>query len=117
MGLRGKAAIVGYTELPSTKRPPGPLEFNLEQWARLAASTIADAGLDAADVDGICTGHLQESHIFVPSTIIEYLGIRANSPSSSISVGQVRPPWCGELLRRSSSVSAMPCCAWCPRRR
>lgn len=78
MGLRGNAAIVGFTELPATKRPTGPLEFNLEQWARLAAATLADAGLDASDVDGICTGHLQESQIFVPSTIVEYLGIRAN---------------------------------------
>src|ERR1700710_826436 len=78
MGLRGEAAIVGYTELPAAKRPTGPLEFNLEQWARLAASTLADAGLDARDVDGICAGYLQESMIFVPSTIIEYLGIRAN---------------------------------------
>ncbi|NTY58742.1 thiolase family protein [Mycolicibacterium sphagni] len=78
MGLRGEAAIVGYTELPSTKRPTGPLEFTLEQWARLAAATLADAGLSAADVDGICTTHLQESQIFVPSTVIEYLGIKAN---------------------------------------
>jgi acetyl-CoA acetyltransferase len=78
MGLRGEAAIVGYTELPSTKRPTGPLEFTLEQWARLAAATLADAGLSASDVDGICTTHLQESQIFVPSTVIEYLGIKAN---------------------------------------
>ena len=78
MGLRGEAAIVGFAELPATKRPTGPLEFNLEQWARLAAATLSDAGLDASDVDGICTGHLQESQIFVPSTIVEYLGIRAN---------------------------------------
>jgi acetyl-CoA acetyltransferase len=78
MGLRGDAAIVGFTELPATKKPTGPLEFNLEQWARLAAATLADAGLDASEVDGICTGHLQESQIFVPSTIVEYLGIRAN---------------------------------------
>jgi len=78
MGLRGEAAIVGYTELPSTKRPTGPLEFTLEQWARLAAATVADAGLSISDVDGICTTHLQESQIFVPSTVIEYLGIKAN---------------------------------------
>ncbi|MCP9274484.1 thiolase family protein [Mycolicibacterium arenosum] len=78
MGLRGEAAIVGYTELPATKKPTGPLEFTIEQWARLAAAALDDAGLSASDVDGICTGHLQESQIFVPSTIIEYLGIRAN---------------------------------------
>ncbi|MGY4708483.1 thiolase family protein [Mycolicibacterium sp. CBM1] len=78
MGLRGEAAIVGYTELPSVRRPSGPLEFTLEQWARLAAATLDDAGLTAADVDGICTTHVQESQIFVPSTVIEYLGVKAN---------------------------------------
>ena len=66
MGLRGEAAIVGYTELPATKKPAGPPEFTLEQWAWLASAALADAGLSAADVDGICTGHLQESQIFVP---------------------------------------------------
>ena len=78
MGLRGEAAIVGFTELPASKRPTGPLEFTVEQWARLAAAAVADAGLLVTDVDGICTGHLQESQIFVPSTVIEYLGITAN---------------------------------------
>jgi len=78
MGLRGDAAIVGYTELPSTKKPTGPLEFTLEQWARLAAATLEDAGLSATEVDGICTSHVQESQIFVPSTVIEYLGVKAN---------------------------------------
>ncbi len=78
MGLRGDAAIVGYTEMPSTKRPTGPLLFSLEHWALLAAAALADAGLSATDVDGICTTYLQESQIFAPSTVIEYLGITAN---------------------------------------
>ena len=63
---------------PSSRRPSkptGPLEFTLEQWARLAAAALDDAGLSATDVDGICTGHVQESQIFVPSTVIEYLGV------------------------------------------
>ena len=77
-GLRGEAAIVGHTERPATKRPTGPLESTLEQWARLAAATLADAGLSATEVDGICTGHLQEVVIFAPSTIAEYLGVKVN---------------------------------------
>jgi acetyl-CoA acetyltransferase len=78
MGLRGEAAIVGYTELPATKRPTGALESTLEQWARLAAATLADAGLPASEVDGICTGHLQEVKLFAPATIVEYLGVKVN---------------------------------------
>ena len=78
MGLRGEAAIVGYTERAATKRPTGALESTLEQWARLAAATLADAGLPATEVDGICTGHLQEAAIFAPATIAEYLGMKVN---------------------------------------
>ncbi|CDP87595.1 MULTISPECIES: thiolase family protein [Mycolicibacterium] len=78
-GLQGDAAIVGYVELPPerlTKASPAP--FTLEQWALLAAAALEDAGLSAEQVDGIVTSHLGESEIFVPSTVAEYLGVRAN---------------------------------------
>ncbi|KUH69053.1 transporter [Mycolicibacterium novocastrense] len=79
MGLRGEAAIVGYVELPPerlNKATPAP--FTLEQWAELASAALQDAGLSAELVNGIVTSHLAESEIFVPSTIAEYLGVRAN---------------------------------------
>lgn len=78
-GLQGDAAIVGYVELPPerlSKASPAP--FTLEQWALLAAAALEDAGLSAEQVDGIVTSHLGESEIFVPSTVAEYLGVRAN---------------------------------------
>ncbi|OBF41619.1 transporter [Mycolicibacterium peregrinum] len=78
-GLQGDAAIVGYVELPPerlSKAAPAP--FTLEQWALLAAAALEDAGLSAEEVDGIVTSHLGESEIFVPSTVAEYLGVRAN---------------------------------------
>ncbi|MBN3511330.1 thiolase family protein [Mycolicibacterium nivoides] len=56
----------------------GPAPFTLEQWALLAAAALEDAGLSAEQVDGIVTSHLGESEIFVPSTVAEYLGVRAN---------------------------------------
>ncbi|MFV9633767.1 thiolase family protein [Mycobacterium neumannii] len=79
MGLRGEAAIVGYIELPPermNKATPAP--FTLEQWAELASAALQDAGLSGELVNGIVTSHLAESEIFVPSTIAEYLGVRAN---------------------------------------
>ncbi|ABM15046.1 MULTISPECIES: thiolase family protein [Mycolicibacterium] len=79
MGLRGEAAIVGYVELPPerlNKATPAP--FTLEQWAELGAAALDDAGLSGELVDGIVTTHLSESEIFVPSTVTEYLGVRAN---------------------------------------
>lgn len=79
MGLRGEAAIVGYVELPPermNKATPAP--FTLEQWAELGSAALEDAGLSGELVNGIVTSHLAESEIFVPSTIAEYLGVRAN---------------------------------------
>jgi acetyl-CoA acetyltransferase len=78
MGLRGDAAIVGFTELPPVRRPTGPARFSLEQWAGLAAAALADAGLSGTDVDGLISAGIAEADSFVPSTIAEYLGIPAN---------------------------------------
>ncbi|MET7402554.1 thiolase family protein [Dactylosporangium sp. NPDC005572] len=77
MGLKGEAAIVGFSEMAPTRKPIDQA-FDLERWARLAASTIADAGLSLSDVDGIVTHSISESHTFIPSTIVEYLGIGVN---------------------------------------
>ncbi|OBK82218.1 thiolase family protein [Mycobacterium sp. 1164985.4] len=79
MGLRGEAAIVGYVELPPERmNTAAPAPFTLEQWAELGSAALADAGLSGDFVNGIVTSHLAESEIFVPSTIAEYLGVRAN---------------------------------------
>lgn len=79
MGLQGNAAIVGYVELPPERlNKASPAPFTLEQWALLAKAALDDAGLSPESVDGIVTSHLGESEIFVPSTVAEYLGVRAN---------------------------------------
>ena len=78
MGLKGDAAIVGFVELPPERKPTGEKLFTLEQWARLSAAALADAGLAATEVDGLISVGLAESDIFVPSTIAEYLGIPTN---------------------------------------
>jgi acetyl-CoA acetyltransferase len=78
MGLSGEAAIVGFHELPSERKPTGQPAFGIEQWARLAAAAIADAGLSADVVDGLVTCGLAESQLFAPSTLAEYLGIPVN---------------------------------------
>ena len=78
MGLRGEAAIVGFHELPCERKPSGTPEFTIEQWARLAAAAVADAGLRVDQVDGLVTTGVFESEIFVPSTVAEYLGLQVN---------------------------------------
>jgi acetyl-CoA acetyltransferase len=74
-GLRGEAAIVGYVEWAPTRRPTRPPQFSLEQWARLAAAALADAGVDASRVNGVVTNPIDESEKLAPATLAEYLGI------------------------------------------
>ena len=116
MGLRGEAAIVGYVELPPERlNKAGPAPFTLEQWAELAAGALADAGLPPT-VDGIVTSHSQETQMFVPSTVAEYLGIDANFAELVDLGGASAAGWCGAPPLRSSSACATPCSARCPPR-
>lgn len=77
-GLRGDAAIAGFVELPAIRRPSSPAPMTLEQYAHLAGRVLADAGIDASAVDGLITTRIAESTKFVPSTVVEYLGLPVN---------------------------------------
>ncbi|MQW78039.1 thiolase family protein [Nocardioides sp. dk4132] len=74
-GLRGEAAIVGIAELPAEKKQSGPAMFSLDQYARLARMVLDDAGLPASVVNGLVTHGVQESDMFAPATLSEYLGL------------------------------------------
>jgi acetyl-CoA acetyltransferase len=74
MGLRGDAAIVGYSEWPSRRRWTGPRELGLAQWARIAREALEDAGLPAASINGIACAGVPEAPTFAPATLAEYLG-------------------------------------------
>jgi acetyl-CoA acetyltransferase len=75
MGLKGEAAIVGYVEWKPERRGSRPPEFTIEQWARLTRGALDDAGIPAEQVNGLVTSGIQESSMFVPATVSEYLGI------------------------------------------
>lgn len=78
MGLRGEAAIVGVAEYPHRRKYDGPRKFMLEQWAELAHRALDDAGLEAGDIDGLVCSDIRESGMFVPATVVEYLGQPVN---------------------------------------
>jgi len=78
MGLRGDAAIVGFAEYKHERNYVGPRKFTLEQWADLTAAALSDAGLTAADMNGIACSDIRESGMFTPATIVEYLGRPVN---------------------------------------
>ena len=74
-GLRGDAALVGYAQLAAQRPGTRPPRFAIEQWADLAARALADAGIDAREVDGLaCGGDVVEAGHFTPATIAEYCG-------------------------------------------
>ena len=75
MGLRGEAAIVGIAELPAEKKQSGPARFTIDQYAHLAKLALDDAGLPASVVNGLVTHGIQESDMFAPATLSEYLGL------------------------------------------
>ena len=112
MGLRGEAAIVGFHELPAVRKPTGKPEFTIEQWARLAAAAVADAGLRVDQVDGLVTTGVFESEIFVPSTVVEYLGLKVNF-AEHVDLGGASAGRHGVAGRRGRSnwASATRCCA------
>ena len=50
----------------------------MAQWATLAADALADAGLGPDDLDGIVCSDIREASMFVPATVVEYLGRPVN---------------------------------------
>ena len=67
-GLRGDAAIVGFAEWPTERTYQGPRSFQIEQWAEIAATALADAGIASSEVNGIVALDVRESRDFVPAT-------------------------------------------------
>jgi len=77
-GLRGDAAIVGVADWKPERKPTGPRQFMLEQWAELARLALQDAGIEAGEVDGLVTPRIGETSNFVPATVAEYCGFEVN---------------------------------------
>jgi len=76
MGKRS-AALVGFTEWAPQRNWDRPM-FGMEACAKLAAEALADAGFEKGEVDGLVIGGLQESPMFSPLAIAEYLGIQTH---------------------------------------
>src|SRR6478735_6671926 len=73
------AAVVGSAQHRAQRPFVGEPRFTIDQWAELAAEALADAGIDAREVDGICCGgDVFESSRFVPATIAEHCGWSLN---------------------------------------
>ena len=78
MGLKGKAAIVGFSEWPHIRKYTDEKQFTIDQWSELTRLALNDAGLSIDDVNGIVCSEIREADMFTPATIVEYLGRPVN---------------------------------------
>ncbi|NIB41009.1 thiolase family protein [Pseudomaricurvus alkylphenolicus] len=80
MGLKGNAAIVGFAQYKPEKYATAPRAFHLDQVAELTRLAIADAGLEAKDINGLAVNGpwFNEAASFVPASVAEYLGTELN---------------------------------------
>ena len=99
------AAVVGLTEWKPQKRWPQPM-FALEAMAQLARETLADAGFDKAEVDGIVTGAVPESPMFAPSAVAEYLGLHTRF-NEVVDLGGASPA--GMVWRAAAAIEVGVC--------
>src|SRR3990170_7159418 len=76
MNIRGRAAIVGIGELKPTRHTEG--ETTMTMLARAGLLAIEDSRIPFEEIDGLLTQPLPEAPMLAPSTMIEFLGIRAN---------------------------------------
>lgn len=78
--MNAEAAIIGCAQYRPEKYATAPRAFHLEQVADLARLAIADAGLDAQQIDGLITTgcYFSEAQQFLPATVGEYLGVGLN---------------------------------------
>jgi acetyl-CoA acetyltransferase len=106
MGLTGGAVVAGVHEHPAARRWTGRRTMVIEQWAELARLALADAGIDAREVDGLVCGDLRESESFVPATIAEYLGWSVNL-AERVDLGGASPV--GMVWRAAAAIELGLC--------
>ncbi len=106
MGLRGDACIVGYSEWASERPALRAPRQSLAQWADLAAEALADAGIEAGEVDGLVCTEVFESRAFVPATIAEYCGWSVNL-AERVDLGGATPV--GMVWRAAAAIELGIC--------
>ena len=106
MGLIGSAALVGYAEYPAIRKYTGARSFTIEQWADLTSEALGDAGLTAADINGVVVGEVRETQMFGPATVVEYLGQPVNF-AERVDLGGAGPV--GMVWRAAAAIELGVC--------
>lgn len=104
MSLRGAAAVVGVAE-KAPQRHTGD-ETILELLSEVAASAIADAGFQHAQVDGLVVHPIGGLPRFVPATVAEFLGL---TPTFAELVDLGGATGAGMVWRAAAAIQAGMC--------
>lgn len=104
MSLRGKTAIVGLGEFRPTRYTEGATTLGM--LAAVARDAVADAGIEMGAVDGLVTEGFAEAPFMAPSTLVEYLGIKAKF-AEVVDLGGASGA--GMALRAAAAINAGLC--------
>lgn len=105
MTMKKSAAITGFAEMPSTKRPGDVTAMDIA--TRLAAQAVADAGLNKTDIDGLLTvTPIAEPSILWPTALSENLKLSL-SYFDSVDLGGASSA--GMILRAAAAIHSGIC--------
>jgi acetyl-CoA acetyltransferase len=104
MSLRGKSAIVGLGEFRPARYTEGATTLGM--LAEVARDAIADAGIEMGEVDGLITESFAEAPFMAPSTLVEYLGMKAKF-AEVVDLGGATGA--GMALRAAAAINAGLC--------
>lgn len=104
MTLRGAVAIVGIGELKPVRHTQG--ESTIGLLAKAGMLAIEDSGIPFDEVDGLIVHPMADVGMLVPSTMAEFLGIRA-SYAETVDLGGATGA--GMVWRAASAISEGLC--------
>ena len=104
MSLRGKSGIVGLGEFKPSRYTEGATTLGM--LAQVAHAAIADSGFELGEVDGLITESFAEAPFMAPSTVVEYLGLRAKF-AEVVDLGGATGA--GMALRAAAAISSGLC--------
>ncbi len=102
---KSAAALVGFTEWAPERKWERPM-FGMEACAVLAVEALADAGIEKDAVDGLVTGGLQDSPMFGPLALAEYLDIQTHF-SEQVDIGGASSA--GMIWRAAAAIEVGLC--------
>ncbi|HEY6419268.1 MAG TPA: thiolase family protein [Candidatus Binataceae bacterium] len=105
MSLKGKAAAIGIGELKPMKEPGN--HTALELMGKVSAEAIADAGLEAKDIDGFLVGMpFSDPGMLYPASAAEAFGLNVRM-LNVVDIGGASPA--GMIWRAAAAIDAGMC--------